>query len=185
MHNPERRNYVKGTRPNGACYFCEDITNQFHIKEYTQWWLIANKYPFIDFALLAIPKRHVEFVTDLYINEWHELQIVLEEPLKAWKNYYLTEYPRTENEKILDGDFPSWNIVSSQWPEPTYKIDNEMTVYINNGEHSGRTVPHLHWNIVPRIYIRRTGLEVSSQFQKVKYTPEETAELFKKIMKVG
>lgn len=183
MHNPERKKYTKGIRGDGGCYFCgKEMKEQYHIKEYEHWYLVANKFPFIDYALLAIPKRHTEFVTDLKTWEWAELQDIFNETLTAWKSYYLTNYPRSANERTLDGDLPSWNIVSQRFPDETYGIDEEMTTYINNGEHSGRTVPHLHWNIVPRIYIRRTGLEVMSTFQKVKATPQDTATLFRKLL---
>lgn len=184
MHNKERKKYTKGIRKDGGCYFCGDeMKNQFHIKEYNEWWLVANKFPFIDFALLAIPKRHVELVTGLNAFEWIELKVLIDQVLKAWQEHYLTNYPRSDNEEVLDGNLPSWNIVSERFPQKTYQVDEEMVMYINNGEHSGRTVPHLHWNIVPRIYIRRTGLEIMQYFQKVKTAPEETAELFQRILK--
>jgi len=185
MHNPARRKYVKGVRSDGGCYFCgEEMKNQHNIKKYKYWQVIANKFPFIDFALLAVPYRHVEFVTELNANEWRELKIVIDEVLGAWKQYYLESQKRSEDERVLDKNKPSWNLITDRWPPETYEVDEEMTMYINNGEHSGRTVPHLHWNIVPRIYIRRTGLESMNWFQKVKITSEDTAELFKKLLKI-
>lgn len=184
MHNPERKKYSKGVRADGGCYFCgEEMKGQFHIAKYKEWVVIANKYPFIDYAILAIPKRHVEFVTALHKSEWNELKIVIDDLLNAWRKYYLWEHKRSANEQVLDNGKPSWNIISERFPKETYDVDEEMTVYINNGEHSGRTVPHLHWNIVPRIYIRRTGLEAMGYFQKVKTTPDDTAKLFKKLLK--
>lgn len=183
MHNPDRRKYARGERPNNACYFCgEEMKDQHHIKEYKYWALIANKFPFIDFAMLAIPKRHIEFLTDLTMDEWMEFKTLSDEVLGAWKKYYLETMTRSEDEKVLDKDRPSWNLITDRWPPVTYQVDEEMTMYVNNGEHSGRTVPHLHWNIVPRIYIRRTGLESMNWFQKVKIAPEETADLFKKLL---
>lgn len=184
LHNPDRKKYDRGARKDGGCYFCgTEMKHQHHIKEYQHWYLIANKFPFIDFALLAIPKRHVEFITELTDEEWIGLKRVTDETLKAWANYYLNERKRSDDECALDKNKPSWNIVSERFPQHTYNVDPEMVMYINNGEHSGRTVPHLHWNIVPRIYIRRTGLEAMGYFQKVKSTPEDTVHLFKELLK--
>lgn len=185
MHNPERKKYTKGIREDGGCYFCgKEMVGQFHIKQYRYWELVANKYPFIDYALLVIPKRHIEFVTELSLHEWIELKEVFDEVLLAWKDWYLYKNKRTNDEQVLDKGKPSWNIINQRFPDKTYMVDQEMTTYINNGEHSGRTVPHLHWNIVPRIYIRRTGFELTSQFQKVKTPPEDTQLLFKKLLNV-
>lgn len=185
MHNPERKKYSKGIRTDNGCYFCgEEMKTQYHVKEYDHWQLISNKFPFIDYALLAIPKRHIEYLTDLNVKEWAELKTVFDEVLGAWKKYYLLDHSRSADEKHLDKDKPSWNVISDRWPPKTFELDEEMTMYVNNGEHSGRTVPHLHWNIVPRIYIRRTGLESMQWFQKVKMTAEDTAALFRKLLKV-
>jgi diadenosine tetraphosphate (Ap4A) HIT family hydrolase len=180
MHNPERKKYTKGERPNGECYFCEGRPDQLLIKDYKHWSLVANKFPFIDYGVLAIPHRHFEFVDETTEEEHAELQTIWNEVLGAWRKHYLGERERTQQEVALDNDKPSWNLMAQR--HPVVEVDEEPLPYINNGEHSGRTVPHLHWNIVPRIYIRRTGYEIMGHFQKVKMTPEETQELFKRLL---
>lgn len=163
--NPKRKKY-KNNRLKNACSFCNDAAeNNYHIQKTKHWIIAANQYPFVDYAILIIPRRHFEFVPETTEEEWQDLSKIMSTLASLWTKYYLEEYPRTEKEKILDEGEASYNL------------------YVNNGEHSGQTVRHLHWHFVPRSYRRYTAMEVAELFQKVKVEPKETQQLFKRLLK--
>ncbi len=164
--NPDRNKY-NHNRTTEGCLFCNGAkANEYHIWETKHWIVAANQYPFVDYAILIIPRRHIEFVTEQSKAEWEELNEIMTRLAKVWTDYYLNERSRTEKEKLLDEGQASYNF------------------YVNNGEHSGQTIRHLHWHFIPRVYRRYTGMEMAELFQKVKAEPAEVQQLFKRLLKV-
>jgi len=162
VHNPRRGKYKLNRPDERNCPFC---TADAHIviKDYQHWYVIANRYPFVDHAILIIPNLHVEYVHDLEFYQWTELLYIFQDLGKAWSKYYKSR-ERSEEIKALDNDEPSYNF------------------YVNNGVFSGQTIRHLHWHFIPRVWRQDTAMELTEDFHKVKTTPEETAELFKKLL---
>jgi len=160
VHNPIRKKYIGKIRRKDHCYFCKGIKDQLLIKEYSYWRVLANLYPFVDSAILIVPKRHIEFTDETLKKEWVELQTIMDDLVWTWKKMY-KDKPKSKKEKMLDEGKPSYNF------------------YINNGEHSGQTVRHLHWHFIPRVYRTYTGMELAEPFHKVRVTAKETQKLFK------
>ncbi len=162
--NPNRKKYNQN-RISTGCVFCNGAeANQYHIWDAKYWIVAANQYPFVDHAILLIPRRHFEFIPETTKGEWEELNEIMTKLADVWTKYYLGEYPRSEKEKVLDENQASYNF------------------YVNNGEHSGQTVRHLHWHFIPRVYRRYTGMEMAELYQKVKVEPGETQQLFKRLL---
>lgn len=164
-YNPKRKKYT-GHRSAEVCAFCNGaMENKFHILHTKYWMVVANQYPFIDYAILVIPVRHFEYVSEINEEEWKELGVVLSKLGRAWSKYYLNEHSRNDRVKVIDGNAASYNI------------------YVNNGEFSGQSIRHLHWHFIPRVYRQDTVLEIVETFHKVKVTPRETQRLFKRILR--
>lgn len=161
-YNKKDRNKSKD-----KCVFCTpEVLAKDQILSRKHWVVFANHYPFLDWAILIVPKRHIEYLHETYDEEWKELNRILSQLDLAWSKYYREEYNHSKTELYLDQGEPSFNIT------------------LNNGEHSGQTVRHLHWHFIPRVYRRDTGMEHISGFHKVKVTPEETAALFRRLLRV-
>jgi len=198
FYNPLRNKY-KAHREKDKCVFCTDRIHDYKIYEGKHWIVRANSYPFIDRAILIIPKKHVEYVHQMdpkyYRGVWKELAEIQQKLASAWRDHYLGDYGRSPHEKAVDDGEPSYNF------------------YVNNGEYSGQSVRHLHWHFIPRVRSRRTVMELldgnhlseshagffkrllwatilmlggkvpeQEGFTKVKVLPEETAALFSKLM---
>ena len=165
VSNPLRDSYdTKSTNNSDLnCPFCNGISqNYYHIKKYIHWCVVANQYPFEDYANLIIPERHIEFVHEINEIEWKELSEIMFKLGSIWTNHYLKDFKRSDKQQMLDNNKPSYNF------------------YVNNGEYSGRSVEHLHWHFIPRIYRQLTAMEIIEPFRKVKKNPEDTMVLFKK-----
>ena len=78
VHNPARTHGYNRSRPSKeseTCLFCDqENVKKYLIAESTGWIVRANAYPFIDGAVLIIPKRHIEFVHQTTSEEWLELK---------------------------------------------------------------------------------------------------------------
>ena len=148
-YNPNRTKYTNKNHNEGECVFCDQENVRKYLIWETEHWIVrANAYPFIDYAILIIPKRHFEYVFETTQLEGSWLLIIMEKLAKSWSK---------------DKENPSFNF------------------YVNNGPLSGQTQKHLHWHFIPRVPANQTVLELLDNFHKVKVTPEETAELFKKL----
>jgi diadenosine tetraphosphate (Ap4A) HIT family hydrolase len=166
VNNPKRNTSYNKSRPalnEEPCLFCDkDILNTYLLNKTKLWVVRANAYPFIDGAILLIPRRHIEFNPELTSKEWIELKSHMDILAKTWTEYYLKSSKRNNKIQIIDEGQVSYNY------------------YVNNGPFSGQTQRHLHWHFIPRMYRVTTAMEEIEPFKKVNMTPSETVELFKK-----
>jgi len=96
-----------------------DLKSKYILTEKNRMVATVNIFPYIDGQLLIIPRRHIEKMSELKPKEWTTI-------------FYLSQIAITvlREEMGIEG---VWMVLR----------EGEF------GEKSGKTVKHLHWNIMP------------------------------------
>jgi diadenosine tetraphosphate (Ap4A) HIT family hydrolase len=125
-----------------------DLKQKYILFEKNGLVVTVNLYPYIDGQLLIIPRRHVE--------NYHELTV---DEIKT--NFELTKMAMTALRQQM-GIQGMWLILRDG----------------DKGSASGKTVKHLHWNILPYTNDLNTW-----HYQKLTITPINLAEKLRRFFK--
>ncbi len=80
VFEPSRTKYRKKIKKQKECVFC--IKKNFSTQECRNikglhWYVIVNKYPYMDGNVMILPKRHVTDITEINSEEWSEFYKIL------------------------------------------------------------------------------------------------------------
>jgi len=135
------------------CLFCEIRSKPYYeainITESRYFFSIFDVHPVSPGHALVIPKRHVISLLDLNQREWANLKSMIQQTIKVIEETnFRVLYKKVNNEQPTDKT--SWftdkmltHFAIREKPQG-YNIGN------NEGELAGRTVHHLHIQIIPR-----------------------------------
>jgi histidine triad (HIT) family protein len=118
--------FIKKTR---ACPFCAPTQRVF--AKNARAYLTYSIAPYARYHLLAIPKRHVESLSDLNAAETRDIQAMLSAGIRVLSAKGIDDY----------------------------------TILARNGRASGKSVPHVHYHVIPKH--RMGDLDREQQFRKV------------------
>jgi len=129
------------------CIFCEKKNEWIYDNEY--FYAIFDVHPVSPGHALIIPKRHVVSIMDLNRLEWNGLKEAIESTVKVIKStnfrklyesmmiYRVTNRSVYFCKKMLSHKFLS-------------KTPEGYNIGVNDGEAAGRTINHLHIQMIPR-----------------------------------
>jgi diadenosine tetraphosphate (Ap4A) HIT family hydrolase len=139
------------TNVTGACLFCDVYVNEKWrvIRDGAYFYSVFDGFPISPGHALVIPKRHVVSLTDLAEDEWHALQPAITETLKIIEAADFEKIYVMIRDKNLAPKSPEFcenmlNHFALHKKPDAYNIGN------NEGVAAGRTVHHLHMQIIPR-----------------------------------
>ncbi len=129
------------------CLFCKLKDKRIFENKY--FYSILDIHPVSPGHALVIPKRHVVSLLDLKKEEWNELHEAIKKTIKKIENSNFKEVYKTmkEEKPSAKSTFFCNKMLKhksiGKKPEG-YNIGN------NEGEVAGRTIHHLHIQIIPR-----------------------------------
>ncbi len=132
------------------CVFCRIATNKSDlIWESTFLYAIFDQNPVNPGHALIIPKRHVVCLEDLTTEEWNEYKTAISDVVKIIE--------KTDLLKIYSNMLESASTGTTKWflnkALNSQFLNTKPDAYnhgVNNGRAAGRTVDHLHWQVIPR-----------------------------------
>lgn len=132
------------------CIFCE-IANQANKKLWDGKYLysIFDINPVSPGHSLIIPKRHVVDLADLNADEWNELQFAISATIAIIEKTDL----RLIYSNILiatSSETTKWFVNKALSSQFLNQKPDGYNHGINDGRMAGRTIDHLHWQIIPR-----------------------------------
>lgn len=130
------------------CLFCS-IPKEKIIFENKHFFSIFDEFPVSPGHALVIPKTHILSLLDLSTDQWSSLKPAISEVIKIIQNTKLkglyTKMLRTPiNEKMkkfCEDALHSKNLINKP---------DAYNIGVNDGEVAGRTIHHLHIQIIPR-----------------------------------
>jgi ATP adenylyltransferase len=134
------------------CLFCklkevkEDI-----IFENEYFYCILDAFPVSPGHSLVIPKRHVDSLLDLNELEWAKLKQAIEMTVKKIESLDL----KPIYEKFISLNIAEKSVNFCKELLNSGFIDKKPDAYNfgnNDGEAAGRSIPHLHIQIIPRYF---------------------------------
>jgi ATP adenylyltransferase len=129
------------------CVFCEKKSEWIYDNE--SFYAIFDVHPISPGHALIIPKRHVVSIMDLSRLEWNSLKEAIEGTVKAIRS---TDFHRLyESMIVFRVTDKSVYFCKKMLKHPALsKIPEGYNIGVNDGEAAGRTINHLHIQIIPR-----------------------------------
>lgn len=128
----KRNAYNANISKEKVCQFCdqENIAEQICASLTSQYWfVIASKYPYMDGNLIVIPKRHVEDIDDLSLEEKNEWFAVMERTKqRLGKAFSTTSF----NISINIGEYSARSIAHLHWqiiPRDRISSPNAINIF--------------------------------------------------------
>lgn len=122
---PERGTYLKDVTKKTECIFCSpnEINGQIcNSLGGEHWFVIANRYPYMNGNLVIISRRHIEDTSDLSNEEWNDWIYTIEATKKRLSEIFQTT---SFNIAINLGEFSARSIAHIHWQIiPRTRIDN-------------------------------------------------------------
>ncbi len=133
-----------------SCLFCTLAHSQQAIVWQDKlFFAVFDAHPVSPGHTLVIPKRHVVDLVDLSVAEWTNLHNAIKNViLVIEKTNFKNVYEKRLNK--CPSNIEYW-FLTKMLNHP--KICSKPNAYnhgINDGKAAGRTVDHLHWQIIPR-----------------------------------
>ncbi|PJE81674.1 HIT family protein [Candidatus Pacearchaeota archaeon CG10_big_fil_rev_8_21_14_0_10_32_42] len=135
---------------NKDCIFCEFYEEGNKIEyENSHFYSRFDRFPVNPGHSEIIPKRHVVTLDELTSSEWESLKPMIKKTISLIENSnlediyldFLKDPINKSSEKFLRKALES----------PFIHLRPDAYNHgINDGEEAGRTIPHLHWHIIPR-----------------------------------
>jgi diadenosine tetraphosphate (Ap4A) HIT family hydrolase len=129
------------------CVFCEKTSEWIYDNGF--FYAIFDAHPVSPGHALIIPKRHVVSILDLSRLEWNGLKEAIEDTIKAvrstnFQNLYssMIVHPITDKSVYFCKKMLKHNALA--------KMPEGYNIGVNDGEAAGRTINHLHIQIIPR-----------------------------------
>ena len=97
LWSPWRLDYITGPKDKSMCVFChhgaEARTNPAHPESLVlatggHAYVVLNRYPYNNGHLMVVPYRHTSTLTDLSIDELHELMVLTQRSEQALRDAY-------------------------------------------------------------------------------------------------
>lgn len=131
VYDPKRAAYRKKSHQVAGCEFChfENIQEQeCRSLSGDFWWVVVNKYPYMDGNLMMISKRHIEDMGDLSQEEQREFFDVLEKTKRKLQEIFRTT---SFNIGINIGKFSGASIKHMHWQiiPRQKKIQNATNIF--------------------------------------------------------
>ena len=129
------------------CIFCEKKSEWIYDNEF--FYAIFDVHPVSPGHALIIPKRHVVSILDLNRLEWNALKEVIEGTITEIKSTNFRKlYESMIIYRVTD---KSVYFCKKMLKDPSIaKIPEGYNIGVNDGEAAGRTINHLHLQIIPR-----------------------------------
>jgi diadenosine tetraphosphate (Ap4A) HIT family hydrolase len=127
------------------CLFCDKTQMKILCGETTFFRILFDPNPVSSGHSLVVPKRHVDSLLDLTDQEWSELKPAIKEAIKIIETTNLKKIYQTRI--ASDASEKSKNFCRAVLQQ---KIPVTYNIGINDGEQAGRTIHHLHIQIIPR-----------------------------------
>jgi ATP adenylyltransferase len=130
-----------------SCIFCEKKSEWIYDNEY--FYVIFDVHPVSPGHALIISKRHVVSLLDLNRLEWAALKEALDGTVKAIKN---TNFKKLYESMIVYRvtDKSIYFCKNMLKHASLAKIPEGYNIGVNDGEAAGRTINHLHMQVIPR-----------------------------------
>jgi len=130
-----------------TCIFCCKKSEWFFDNEY--FYAIFDVHPVSPGHALIIPKRHVVSILDLNRLEWNALKDAIEGTIKTIKSTNFSKlYQSMMIYRVTDKSVYFCKKMLSN--KSLSKIPEGYNIGVNDGEAAGRTINHLHIQIIPR-----------------------------------
>ncbi len=132
------------------CAFCD--INKFRkriIYENEIFYSIFDVHPVSPGHALVIPKRHVVSLLDLNETEWSFLQTTIRETIRVIEKTNFEDLYKTMKQKKVTSK-SLWFCDKMLKHSGLHKKPDAYNIGNNDGEAAGRTVNHLHIQIIPR-----------------------------------
>ena len=132
------------------CIFCNREENWFYVLgESYHWYAIADAHPVSVGHALLIPKKHVVSFFDLDQEQWNDLHGLIKDvkhkiETEDWKLIYQQMCEHHVNDRSVEY---CQNILETKYVEPK---PNGYNIGVNDGSAAGRTVEHVHIQMIPR-----------------------------------
>jgi len=120
-------------------------------------WIFENKYFYAIFDVhpvspghtLIIPKRHAVSLLDLKQNEWNSLKEMINKAIKIIEKINFKDlYEKMKEKKVTEKS--SWFCKKMLNHYKLNKKPEGYNIGNNEGKTAGRTIHHLHIQIIPR-----------------------------------
>ncbi|MDD4151243.1 MAG: HIT family protein [Candidatus Gracilibacteria bacterium] len=131
------------------CLFCN--INEVLIFENKYFYSVFDIHPVSPGHALIIPKRHLDSILNLSKEEWEYLQVAISGTIKNiektnFKKLYNNFLKKELSEKSVYFSKKMLSHIGINKKPDAYNIGN------NDGDAAGRTINHLHIQIIPRYY---------------------------------
>ena len=100
LWSPWRLDYITGPKDKSACVFCRhaeearanpDNPDSLVLSTYDHAYVVLNRYPYNNGHLMVVPYRHTSTLTELSIDELHELMRLVQRAEQALRDAYPPE----------------------------------------------------------------------------------------------
>ncbi len=132
------------------CVFCKSIRGRERlITDNKLFYSFFDLHPVSCGHALIVPKRHVVSLLNLNSNEWIGLKSSIQKTIKGIESMDLIQiYKNLIKEKITErSPIFCQNIISEKYIN---KKPEGYNIGVNDGLAAGRTIEHLHIQIIPR-----------------------------------
>jgi diadenosine tetraphosphate (Ap4A) HIT family hydrolase len=132
------------------CTFCKIYESKKEIiYENNHFYAMFDAHPVSPGHSLVIPKRHVVSLLDLNEKEWASLQSAIRDTIKIIEKTNLQELYKEMNQTKVTQKSP-WFCERMLKHPGLHKKADAYNIGNNDGEAAGRTIHHLHIQIIPR-----------------------------------
>jgi diadenosine tetraphosphate (Ap4A) HIT family hydrolase len=128
------------------CLFCDKTRMKILCGETTFFRILFDPNPVSSGHSLVVPKRHVDSLFDLTDQEWIELKPAIQEAITIIESTNLKKIYQEQIASDASEKSKSFcrEVLRQKGKPSAYNIG------VNNGEAAGRTIHHLHIQIIPR-----------------------------------
>jgi diadenosine tetraphosphate (Ap4A) HIT family hydrolase len=136
-----------------GCLFCDKSSQEKHkiILENELFYARLDDFPVTPGHTMIVPKRHVVSLMDLTEQEWAALKPFIKETIAVIEStdmQSLYRQLRTE----MSNEKARMYFLEMLGHTGVDKKPDAYNFGVNEGEAAGRTMPHLHWHIIPRYF---------------------------------
>jgi len=129
------------------CIFCEKKSESIYDNGF--FYAIFDAHPISPGHALIISKRHIVSILDLDRLEWNALKEAIEGTVKAIRS---TNFQKLYTSMIMYQvtDKSAYFCKKMLKDKSLSKVPEGYNIGVNDGEAAGRTITHLHIQIIPR-----------------------------------
>lgn len=131
------------------CLFCKVLDHYQYLTLGSTFNAVLDGHPVTPGHLLIIPRRHVYLMSELTMEEWQILKVVIDKAILALEEKNLKDVYETFVEESRVESVVKYAKQMLQSPFLGQQPDG-YNIGINEGRAAGMTIPHLHIHIIPR-----------------------------------